>query len=179
MFLAAQSRPNAASPGRAAVPGAFTVGWQGIEPERTQVLTAHEQWVARTSWPRLALADADRKWPEQFRHQARGLLMHWGLKPLSDRVETVVTELVSNALVHGGGDSIGFRLTLTDGGLLVEVADSSTEPARLVHTGPDAESGRGLLLVEAFADDWGVNPRSHADGKWTWAAFNTTSEVSC
>ncbi|WP_167163197.1 ATP-binding protein [Streptomyces sp. MBT27] len=143
------------------------------------VRAAHEQWVARTGWPRLPLTDEDRKWPERLRHQSRGLLMKWGLEFLSDRVETVLTELVTNALVHGGGDSIGFRLTLTEGGLLIEVADSSPGMARVVHAGPDAESGRGLLLVEVVADDWGVSPRRHADGKWTWAAFNTASEGSC
>ncbi|MFE9559047.1 ATP-binding protein [Streptomyces sp. NPDC006703] len=158
-------------------PAADATGGQVIGGGWRTVRAAHEQWFARTSWPRLALADEDRRWPEQFRHQSRGLLRRWKLEGLADRVDTVLTELVSNAVVHGGGPAIGFRLTLAEAGLLIEVADRSTELAHIVNADPDDENGRGLLLVEAFADAWGTRPRSDAGGKWTWAAFNAPVQM--
>ncbi|MEU2949741.1 ATP-binding protein [Streptomyces xanthochromogenes] len=112
----------------------------------------------------------------QLRHLSRGLLRHWRLESLSDRVETVLAELVNNALVHGGGSAIGFRLTLTDAGLLVEVADSTAAlVSQVVYEDPD-EHGRGLLLVEAFADAWGTRPWGDA-GKWTWATFTAPART--
>lgn len=84
----------------------------------------------------------------------------WGLP--SERVEQVVAELASNAVLHGRVPGRDFRLTLTvtDGTRLrIEVTD--TRGAALPSSGrvpppDDAESGRGLLLVEALADAWGV-----------------------
>ncbi|MER5563754.1 ATP-binding protein [Streptomyces sp. NPDC002506] len=154
------------------MPSAAVTRGQGIEADWTTVRAAHELWFARTS-PPATLAEGhdieDRKWPERMRHQSRGLLEHWELEGLIDRVDTVLTELVNNALVHGGGASVGFRMTLTEAGLLVEVADSAPDlVSHVVYDEPE-EHGRGLLLVDAFADDWGTRPRDV--GKWTWAAF--------
>ncbi|MEU3499509.1 ATP-binding protein [Streptomyces hundungensis] len=171
MFLTAQSRKGAAASGVATVQSAFGASWQAVNTERKQVRSVHETWAPRTAWPRLALADEDKQWPKQFRHQARGLLRCWKLEDLADRVDTVLTELVSNALLHGGGPAIVFRLTLAEAGLLVEVADSSPALPHVKDVCTERESGRGLLLVNAFADAWGTRPRSDADGKWTWAAF--------
>ncbi|MEU8963447.1 ATP-binding protein [Streptomyces sp. NPDC048491] len=135
----------------------------------------HEQWFARTSPPTKNLDVEDRKWPERLRYQSRGLLRQWKLESLIDRVDTVLTELVSNAVVHGGGRVIGFRLALAEAGLLVEVADSSPNLAQVVDAAPEDENGRGLLLIEVFADDWGTRPRADGAGKWTWATFSATA----
>lgn len=150
----------------------------GAIPARATIRAAHEQWFARTS-PSAgeALAPEDLKWPTRLRHQSRGLLRHWDLEALADRVGTVLAELVNNALMHGGGTAIGFRLTLTEAGLLVEVADSTTDlSSQVVHADPD-EHGRGLLLVKVFADTWGTRPRGNMAGKWTWAAFTTPART--
>ncbi|MFI5705187.1 ATP-binding protein [Streptomyces xanthochromogenes] len=152
---------------------------QGIGEGWTEVRAAHELWFARTSSPGEGLDIEDRKWPERLRHQSRGLLRHWKLEGLIDRVDTVLTELVNNALVHGGGVAIVFRLALTDAGLLVEVADSTADlVSQVAHDAPD-EHGRGLLLVAAFADDWGTRPREGAGkwGKWTWATFTAPART--
>ena len=50
--------------------------------------------------------------------------------------------------------------------LRVEVADFSSEPPRLGGFDLDAMSGRGLALVEALADRWGVE--THRSGKCVW-----------
>lgn len=150
---------------------------QGIREGWATVRAAHELWFARTSPPGEDLDIEDLMWPRRLRHQSRGLLKHWRLEGLSDRVGAVLTELVNNALVHGGGATIGFRLTLTEAGLLVEVADSTAAlVSQVVYEDPD-EHGRGLLVVEVFADDWGTRPRGDGAGKWTWATFTAPART--
>ncbi|MFJ6838678.1 ATP-binding protein [Streptomyces sp. NPDC091209] len=84
----------------------------------------------------------------------------WGL-PLDPAV-LVVAELAANAALHGRVPGRSFRLTLSVRAprtLRVEVADARGErwPTR-VRDGAEgwSESGYGLLLVEEFADRWGV-----------------------
>ncbi|MCP9946304.1 ATP-binding protein [Streptomyces somaliensis] len=114
---------------------------------------------------------------------ARRLATHrldlWRLpygSPASDTVTLVVAELAANAALHGRVPGRDFELRLTydrpTGLVRVEVAD--THPARPEGPGPvtdpaaDAEGGRGLLLVEAVADRWGVAGRT-GPGKTVWA----------
>jgi anti-sigma regulatory factor (Ser/Thr protein kinase) len=84
-------------------------------------------------------------------------LRSWGL-PL-DPARQVIAELAVNAATHGRVRGRDFRLTLhvVAGALRIEVTDARGE--RLPEPQEpscDAESGRGLVLVEALADRWGV-----------------------
>lgn len=87
-------------------------------------------------------------------------LHDWGL-PL-DPARLVVAELASNAVLHGRVPGRSFRLTLSvlaPRTLCVEVADARGErwPTRVRDSADRrSESGYGLLLVEEFADLWGV-----------------------
>lgn len=88
-------------------------------------------------------------------------------------VGLVVAELAVNAVRHGGLPGRDFRLglRLLPGAVRVEVTDTRPErlPARPSQPGDDSgAAGRGLLLVEAFADRWGWTVR---DGftKTVWA----------
>ena len=84
-----------------------------------------------------------------------------------DDLTLVVSELVTNALVHGTGD-ITLHVTGIDDGVRVEVGDDDPPPASLpVGNAPAAESGRGLLLVSRVATAWGVRP--DGGGKVVWA----------
>ncbi|MEU6485023.1 ATP-binding protein [Streptomyces sp. NPDC046887] len=83
----------------------------------------------------------------------------------SETAAQVVAELASNAMVHGRVPGRDFRLELAvdDGGKRLRVAVSDTRNDRLppdpgtpVVPPEDSESGRGLLIVEALADRWGV-----------------------
>jgi two-component sensor histidine kinase len=76
----------------------------------------------------------------------------------------MVSELVTNALVHGAG-AIGMRL-IKGSALLCEVYDDGHELPRLCHADATDESGRGLQLVSHFAERWGTNRTEH--GKVVW-----------
>ncbi|MFG3282029.1 ATP-binding protein [Streptomyces sp. NPDC048111] len=74
-----------------------------------------------------------------------------------------VSELVSNGVQHGRGE-LGLRVWCLERGVRVEVRDNNPAPAKLRVAAPDAESGRGLCLVNALAHDWGVSD----SGATTW-----------
>ncbi|WP_369391803.1 ATP-binding protein [Streptomyces sp. CG1] len=81
-------------------------------------------------------------------------------------------ELATNAILHGApsGELALVRITLADTQLRIEVHDTDDAPPRRRHVPATAETGRGLLLVSALADDWGVEER-RGPGKCVWAAF--------
>ncbi|WP_307821861.1 ATP-binding protein [Streptomyces coffeae] len=109
----------------------------------------------------------------EVRAELRQLLRHWGGPGRADLAELLISELVTNALVHTGR---GAQVTaaLEDGAaarvagrLRVEVRDFDSRHPRLRARPPeDATSGRGLLLVHSLADAWGV--RTHGVGKALW-----------
>ncbi|WP_432127110.1 ATP-binding protein [Streptomyces sp. bgisy082] len=86
----------------------------------------------------------------------------------------VVAELAANAATHGRVAGRSFRLGLLDhGGVLrIEVTDTRGEELpRIRPAFPEGDSGRGLLLVEALADRWGVEP-GPAPRKTVWAELD-------
>ncbi|MCX4845965.1 ATP-binding protein [Streptomyces sp. NBC_00893] len=83
----------------------------------------------------------------------------WGI--VCEPAAHIVAELAANAAVHGRVSGRDFQLALTvrrDELLRIEVTDTRAEQLPIVST-PDqyAESGRGLLIVEALADRWGID----------------------
>ncbi|MFI1422989.1 ATP-binding protein [Streptomyces sp. NPDC020731] len=79
--------------------------------------------------------------------------------PTTEAAEHLVGELAANAATHGRLAGRDFRLALLDRDrtLRIEVTDTRGDDLPLCRAPtPDAESGRGLLLVEALADRWGV-----------------------
>ncbi|MFG2591675.1 ATP-binding protein [Streptomyces sp. NPDC048438] len=105
------------------------------------------------------------------RQFVRDALVDWACEVDLDDVLLCVSELATNALVHGVPPGRGFRVQLTWGSVLrIEVHDSGggqvAEPA---DPGPLAEYGRGLTLVGALADAWGVGERD--PGKTVWCEF--------
>jgi len=111
------------------------------------------------------------------RRLALGRLAAWGLPEGSEAAEataSVIAELAANAVTHGRVPGRDFELRVTldpDAGVIrVEVSDARGErrPGG-PHEAPseEAESGRGLLLVEALSRAWGVSSREV--GKTVWA----------
>lgn len=97
----------------------------------------------------------------------------FGSEP-SDVAAAIVSELAANSVTHGRvpGRDFELRLVLSPGRrtLRIEVSDTRSEALPVPAAqppGPDAESGRGLLLVQALATRWGV--RERAVGKTVWA----------
>lgn len=88
-----------------------------------------------------------------------------GLVDLCDTLALLVSEVATNALVHGSGE-VQVRVHATDSGLRVEVQDDSpTMPSRR-RAGPLEEGGRGLALVDTLARGWGV--QALPVGKVVW-----------
>ncbi|WP_405448623.1 ATP-binding protein [Streptomyces erythrochromogenes] len=95
----------------------------------------------------------------------------WGVTCRRDDVLLCVSELATNALLHGVPPGRGYRLRMLryDGTVRVEVHDSGDGRPRIGRRDPGAEGGRGLLLVAAVADRWGTLPR--VPGKVVWCEF--------
>ncbi|MEU0049651.1 SpoIIE family protein phosphatase [Streptomyces sp. NPDC006184] len=98
------------------------------------------------------------------REYARGQLADWGLEPLIDTTELLVSELVTNALRYGEGD-IRLRLLL-DRTLVCEVWDSGLVQPRRRRARDTDEGGRGLQLVGLLSAAWGS--RRTPRGKTVW-----------
>jgi anti-sigma regulatory factor (Ser/Thr protein kinase) len=109
-------------------------------------------------------------------------LEQWGLAELADDVRLCVSELASNALAHGTRRGHGFLvgLAVEDGYVRLEVHDSRDEEEdgarrpRVCRPGGADVRGRGLLIVAAVADGWGVEGREPL-GKVVWARFKGVS----
>jgi len=103
---------------------------------------------------------------EIARARTRRVCARWRIPAIEDAAQSVVTELVTNAIQHAG-TSLDIAFTRTPAHLHIAVHDRSRDVPHLL-TG-DEQRGYGLLLVDAFAATWG-----HAttpDGKVVWAAI--------
>lgn len=100
------------------------------------------------------------------RHFARDVVNEWGLEQFVDDVQLGTSELVANAVRHAGTE---VTLTLRkDIALIIEVVDGHRELHRPFspHLDLAAENGRGLQIVAAISDDWGIS--SVDGGKCIW-----------
>ncbi|MFH9295430.1 ATP-binding protein [Streptomyces sp. NPDC017520] len=97
------------------------------------------------------------------RHRAARLVLQWGHPALAGDTALVVSELATNALLHGAirGRLFRVHLSLTAHVLRIAVSDPRGERLPSLRR-PDADDcyGRGLLVVAQLADDWGVEPRT-------------------
>ncbi|MFE0255268.1 ATP-binding protein [Streptomyces sp. NPDC059010] len=102
-------------------------------------------------------------------------LTEWGCTDRHDDVRLCVSELATNALLHGVPPGREFCLTVvTDGSLVrVEVRDSGGGRPEVAEGRVEDCGGRGLRLVTAFADDFGVT--AHKPGKTVWSVFKTAA----
>ncbi|MDH6518801.1 anti-sigma regulatory factor (Ser/Thr protein kinase) [Streptomyces sp. SAI-208] len=97
----------------------------------------------------------------------------WGLHGVIADAQLCVTELVSNVISHVGvGTPATLVVSMSGPRLRIEVHDSDTRALPvLLDASLDAESGRGMALVTAVTDRWGVQLR--ADQKVTWCELPT------
>ncbi|MFI2290833.1 ATP-binding protein [Streptomyces niveus] len=112
-------------------------------------------------------------------------LLAWDLPPRTiETAEQVTAELATNAATHGRLSGRDFLLELrrTDDGRVLRIEVTDTRGDRLPGLNPqlpppDAESGRGLLLVEVLADRWGVTS-GPVPRKTVWAELDLARAAS-
>lgn len=84
-------------------------------------------------------------------------IIAWGYSHLTQTVELLTSEVVTNAVVHA---RVPFVVHLEDhgDGVLVAVDDPVAELPRPIEPRPTDIGGRGLAIVSALASEWGVDP---------------------
>jgi GAF domain-containing protein len=138
-------------------------------PDRAQtdddaaLLIAHTRGTAADDVATCSLPD-DPQAAWQAREYVRKHLAAWGLDDLIVTTELLASELVGNAVRHAKGP-LRLRL-LHSRSLICEVFDGSLTTPRIRRAGYTDEGGRGLQLVAAFSQSWGV--RYLHDGKLIW-----------
>ena len=117
------------------------------------------------------------------RLHARQVLWEWGLRAFADPVELIVSELVTNG--HQASEGLtGSRyagrwtpgvpplrlwLHAADKRIVIQVWDGNDKLPNRQVANVGAESGRGLLLVEAMSATWGSYQAEDSSGKVVWA----------
>ncbi|MBX7471024.1 MULTISPECIES: ATP-binding protein [unclassified Streptomyces] len=102
----------------------------------------------------------------EVRHALRELLAATPQAGATDVAELLTSELLTNALVHTGHGAV-VTVAVGEAGLRVEVRDFTPAlPTPYAPSSDDGTHGRGLLLVQALADAWGVS--EHDRGKVVW-----------
>jgi PAS domain S-box-containing protein len=113
--------------------------------------------------------------PAAARRAVAARLTEAGLADQVDTATLLVSEVVTNALRHGGGpeellveiDAEGVSIGVRDSSLQAPRKDAAQGPGAVrIVGGSLAENGRGLLLVDMLADSWGWRPES--TGKLVW-----------
>ncbi|MFD4570543.1 ATP-binding protein [Streptomyces sp. NPDC058467] len=103
-----------------------------------------------------------------IRRIVRSCLDEWDLAELTDAVELGVTELVANVVRHVPDRRCALLVQRQEAGVRVEVADGCPRlPCVPAELAPEAENGRGLLLLDSVVDKWGVE-HAAGGGKTVW-----------
>ena len=110
----------------------------------------------------------------------RETLQTWALDGVGEVIELLTCELVGNVVRHAGSP-MTLHMTRDASTIRVEVDDESRHPPVLTKRGPLARGGRGLVLIDALATNWGSDMRD--DGKSVWFVLDTkppkrTSELT-
>jgi anti-sigma regulatory factor (Ser/Thr protein kinase) len=107
------------------------------------------------------------------RLHVRQVLWEWGLSRFGENAELLVSELMTNAVAASQPEDavppVRLWLLADQTRALILVWDGSPLPPVPSDPGPDAESGRGLLLVEAVSERWDWYLPVQSGGKVVWA----------
>ena len=96
-------------------------------------------------------------------------LQQWGREELIDDAAIAVTELATNAVIHARSD-FDVAMSLLDGGVRIAVSDGSRMLPVLHDPSLHAPSGRGVAVVAALADRWGIE-LGPTPGKTVWVVL--------
>ena len=97
----------------------------------------------------------------------------WKLHEIASDAELLVSELVTNALLHARS-AAEVVMHRNHASVRISVRDGSVAQPRLRSHGVSAVTGHGLVLVDRIADRWGSD--KHADGKCVWFEFDVDGE---
>ncbi|MFJ8194913.1 ATP-binding protein [Streptomyces sp. NPDC096094] len=124
------------------------------------------------------VADVESQYHAEFAmgaHAARHLrrvlrlyLVRSGLRDVADAAEPALAELVANVVRHVPGRRCRVCFLLYPGGMRVEVTDGCPELPVVAAADTLRDGGRGLVIVAAVADRWGVAPYADGRGKTVW-----------
>ena len=95
-------------------------------------------------------------------------LSEWQVASAVDSAVLVVSELSTNAVIHAQ-TSFSVHVSWNGEVVLVQVTDGSSLPPAINHIDNGAQGGRGLVVVDAVAEQWGSIPL--AEGKTVWATL--------
>jgi anti-sigma regulatory factor (Ser/Thr protein kinase) len=99
------------------------------------------------------------------RHWFRGCLRTWRDEEVAV-AEAVFAEVAANAVRHGRG-RVTVTVQLSQGAVRCDIRDGGWRSPRLLAARqPELEHGRGMVIIAALADNWGV--RRHLLGKTVW-----------
>jgi anti-sigma regulatory factor (Ser/Thr protein kinase) len=115
----------------------------------------------------------------QARAAVRHALAAWGIDDPGGDAELLASELAANAAEHAGGP-VTLALHRHSGpggrpGITCEITDTAPRQPRRQQAGADAERGRGLAIISALADDYGVRPGP--GGKTTWFTLTLADRI--
>jgi PAS domain S-box-containing protein len=102
-------------------------------------------------------------------------LAAWARTELTDTACLLVSEILTNAVRHAQAP-IGLRMHRTVQEISFEITDDNTHLPQRRLPDRDDESGRGLMLVEALASDWGTRPA--LSGKTVWFTLRLESTAA-
>ena len=114
-----------------------------------------ERDVRRGCRVRLATGPAA---PAEARRRVRDAIRSWQVPVDLDAALLLTSELVTNAIRHEAGQGaqpVVLAIASSRGRLRVDVHDTSRSLPAVAEVPADAETGRGLLLVETLSDEWG------------------------
>jgi anti-sigma regulatory factor (Ser/Thr protein kinase) len=134
------------------------MGRSGTVTERLNVPDPAEKTITLPARPSSAA---------EARDFVRSLLRVSRNHELEDAALLCVTELVANVSLHTDSPTCVVKVIDADDELLIEVLDQASDAPVLSDTPPGAEHGRGLHIIDALVDEWGVRQFPH-DGKSIW-----------
>lgn len=127
----------------------------------------------------LSVAQAEPERVAIARQQLRELLHDWASEDQVDSAVLLLSETLTNVLVHTDADALLLAEVRGEPGdrrMRVEVTDTSDDLPHKRSPGELASSGRGLMLIELLADLWGVDPRGEGKSIW-FELYESSPEV--
>ncbi|WP_406376631.1 ATP-binding protein [Streptomyces sp. NBC_00647] len=110
------------------------------------------------------------------RRIAAARLRYCGLEAMTDHVALIISELLTNALLHSGTKEISLTIAVRDGFLRIAVRDGMAGCADHGEVDEGAESGRGLALVDALVKESGGAWGTGDAGAVTWCRLTVPAK---